>query len=722
LLIHHRQFLDTAFAESAALREGIRHVTDTMAWYSQLSDSLQQSQNQRHDDRSSSLQQSLEDLIVDLYQALLDFLMRAVVHFATKNGMERFVRNVFEWDGWAGALQDLKDKENFTDNKINQFQSSEAGAKVGMTNHQLERLVIQEITKEQENLMKRLHVADMEAEMLALEDRKDSLLRDSYEWIFSDENYKRFTQWKTTIGIKDDLVGDKGGDDGEGTSTEGHQFPNFLWVKGDPGKGKTMLLMGIIRDFQDAMKRRVDAPNVSFFFCQKTDARFNNGTAILRSLLWTLLQLNGRLKQCLDELKMHSDSVFEGKAAFFTVKRLLEATFNDERFTPTYFVVDALDECQENLEGLLKFITESSEKYPMVKWLVSSRNESDIHDVLDRYVATAVSLELNESSVGKAVNAYIDKKLVDLKNRWKKNEYANDTELESVKQAMAQDMKSKAEGTFLWVALVFQQIDMSLPPPDVLKQVQEQVPGLYGLYEDMLHRMLPARAKVENHWTPKRKNVLLVLVNTYRPPTLSELAVLASLQSRGLTRKVVRSCGLLTISKTETVHFVHQSAKDFLTLDTHDESNSEWKPVLESVFTQHYQRGHEILFKNSLDELGKTLKRNIYGLERQGISSQEAVDSKPEPDPLESLRYSSVHWIDHVIAADSVHPREDHNLLSDDGIVRRYLQSSLLYWLESLSLIQHAPKGIVDITQLAARIQVSHRYALLQQPPRGRWR
>jgi Ni2+-binding GTPase involved in maturation of urease and hydrogenase len=57
----------------------------------------------------------------------------------------------------------------------------------------------------------------------------------------------------------------------------------LLLVKGDPGKGKTMLLCGIINELEKPISK---TGLLSYFFCQATDSRINSATAVLRSLIY----------------------------------------------------------------------------------------------------------------------------------------------------------------------------------------------------------------------------------------------------------------------------------------------------------------------------------------------------------------------------------------------------------------------------------------------------
>ena len=56
-------------------------------------------------------------------------------------------------------------------------------------------------------------------------------------------------------------------------------------IKGNPGKGKTMLLIGIVKEMQSTCNSAL----LSYFFCQATNKSLNNPTAVLRGLIYQLL-------------------------------------------------------------------------------------------------------------------------------------------------------------------------------------------------------------------------------------------------------------------------------------------------------------------------------------------------------------------------------------------------------------------------------------------------
>ncbi|KAF2188149.1 HET-domain-containing protein [Zopfia rhizophila CBS 207.26] len=108
-----------------------------------------------------------------------------------------------------------------------------------------------QVEKEDQECIKSLRLTDPRDDKKRIKDTKGGLLKDSYHWILDNTDFR---QWR---------------DD---------EQSRLLWIKGDPGKGKTMLLYGIVDELK---KSKAKADLLSFFFCQATDSRINNATAVL---------------------------------------------------------------------------------------------------------------------------------------------------------------------------------------------------------------------------------------------------------------------------------------------------------------------------------------------------------------------------------------------------------------------------------------------------------
>ncbi|EHK42229.1 hypothetical protein TRIATDRAFT_186084, partial [Trichoderma atroviride IMI 206040] len=116
----------------------------------------------------------------------------------------------------------------------------------------------------------------------------------------------------------------------------------LLWVKGDPGKGKTMLLCGIINE----LKPRKIGREIYYFLCQATDIRLNNAAAILRGLLHMIVSQQPYLIVYLrHEFDKSGKSAFEGTNSWVVLSRIFEQMLRDDCLKEPIFIIDALDEC-----------------------------------------------------------------------------------------------------------------------------------------------------------------------------------------------------------------------------------------------------------------------------------------------------------------------------------------------------------------------------------------
>jgi hypothetical protein len=351
----------------------------------------------------------------------------------------------------------------------------------------------------------------------------------------------------------------------------------------------------------------------------------------------------------------------------------------DPDLSPMYFVIDALDECEQGLADLIKLITSSLALSDKVKWLVSSRPTVEL-----KTPDTAGSLvELDAQQLEGPVNAYIDHKLSILKTR----EGYDDGVLARV----AVEVRQRAENTFLWVALVFKELDAEdgslnhVHGTYAVEIIKEIPSGLSKLYNHMMARIEKGMRRDPQYC----KGVLAVATLALRPLSLSELAVLAGMPRNMDPRTIVRKCGSFLMTRGETVFLIHQSAKDYL------DENYTSRLQLAGV-----AQGHADISRRSIAAMSLILKQNIYDLDF-GFKPKDI--SPPQPDPLAPIRYSCVFWADHLLNDDRPEGKRE---LSDDGTVFKFLKERFLHWLESLSLLGKLSDGVLSIRKVLHFVQV----------------
>ncbi|CAM1503447.1 Fc.00g082230.m01.CDS01 [Cosmosporella sp. VM-42] len=480
---------------------------------------------------------------------------------------------------------------------------------------------------------------------------KDKLLKDSYGWILDNADYQ---QWHND------------------------EQSRLLWIKGDPGKGKTMLLCGIIDELN-----KETGWLLSYFFCQATDSRINSATAVLRGLIYLLVDKQPSLLSHVQEKYNHAGKgLFEDVNAWVALSEILTSILQDPNLQSAFLIIDALDECVTDLPQLLDLIAIKSSEFPRVKWIVSSRNWPNIEEQLE--VAgrkVRLCLELNEKSISAAVSAYIRHKVARLAEQKKYDD--------KTRRTVECHLSSNANDTFLWVALVCQAL-AKVPKRHALIKLESFPPGLDSLYG----RMIKHISNSDDAYLCEE--ILAVASVVYRPVTLEELKVLVeSLQDLDPDdfEEIIKSCGSFLTLREGVIYFVHQSAKDFLL-----------EKASNGILPSGIAHQHQTIFSRSLGALSKTLRRDIYNLSTPGFTIDQI--SLPDPDPLASIRYSCVYWVDHLGDSDSEPEAKMSNKdLQDGGVVHDFFKKKYLYWLESLSLLRSISEGALAVQKLEALVR-----------------
>ncbi|KAF4840908.1 Vegetative incompatibility protein HET-E-1 [Colletotrichum siamense] len=304
-----------------------------------------------------------------------------------------------------------------------------------------------------ESLFADLHVTDPRDDKDRIEHTKGGLLRGSYSWILENPD---FQEWRNG------------------------SEKRLLWVRGDPGKGKTMLLCGLINELEN------DGAEPVYFFCQATDSRLNTATAVLRGLIYLLLQKRPSLTRFVRERHRHGGKrFFEDANSWTALGRILVQMLSqeDQAMERIVLVIDALDECTD-ADDLVDLVVKISSTTTRV--IVSSRNWPNIQQGMEAAEQQRqICLELNADSVSAAVSTYTNYKVDQLAQQKGYDKTLRD-EVQSY-------LLSNSDGTFLWVSLVTQRLgDRKLPKRRTLARLREFPQGLDALYSRMLDQALEA--------------------------------------------------------------------------------------------------------------------------------------------------------------------------------------------------------------------------------------
>ncbi|WZH42297.1 uncharacterized protein QYS62_003288 [Fusarium acuminatum] len=542
--------------------------------------------------------------------------------------------------------------QSSTSNSVQSLSATDASrVHVGNTYNTTQNYYKRTDQDEVKQLLKALRSTDPRLDKLRIQGTNGGLLKESYMWILETPE---FLAWLN----------------------EDHES-RLLWIKGDPGKGKTMLLCGIIDELLPST--RLENPeslvSLSYFFCQATHPDLRNSTAVLQGLIYLLVMQQPCLASHLQDWQGHNTA---HRNSWFETEILFRKIVADPALQEAYLIVDALDECLEDLDCFLEVISCS---IPHVKWVVSSRIRVEIEEHFQTLSTLGLSLELHEESVSQAISYFIDYRThVLVKKKRLKS---------SIAEEVHRHLTQHAHGTFLWVALVCRELE-KCRPWEISKQLLQLPENLTKLYARMMDQIRTSKS----YETYIR--LLAVASTVFRPITFSE--VIAMEEQLNLDEEtlpdVVWECGSFLTWKEQTIVFVHQSAKDFLLKEP-------------SLFQFGLAHHHYDLFQKSISVL-KSLHKDMYHMIYPGVSLDSAIRNRPKPDPLDSLVYAAVFWADHI--------REAHQLSIQDGTeekipfvdtIYNFISEKSLFWLEALSLSQNlsaAGKALLFLKDLPTQV------------------
>ncbi|CAG8014068.1 unnamed protein product [Penicillium salamii] len=521
------------------------------------------------------------------------------------------------------------------------------------------RTVIPEIDK---NCLKDLLLTDPRDDKLRIEQNNGGLLQESFSWILQ---HPTFQQWQQNEDTK------------------------VLWIRGDAGKGKTMLMIGLI----DELKTKADIKNssdddsalVSYFLCQGSDSRFNNATAVLRGLLYLITAQRPQLLRYLrSRYEPAGRHLFEGLNAVYSLSEIFLNLLQDSQLPRLCLIIDAVDECETELPQLLSLITHTKVLNSNIKWILSSRNRDDIGQHLDgRSSITSLRLESVPQQISQAMTNFVNTRVSQLPAL--KDHIDLQEELKS-------QICQKANGTFLWAALVITELGKDVFPAEMIDLLDDTPAGLIPLFQKMMEKM----KELHPRNVQRCLQVLAAAALAYRPLHLLEMRTVSGLSetTSSITdlERIVNMCSSFLSTREDHVSFIHQSAKDYL-ISNHSDA----------IFSTGHQKAHYEIYSRSLEVMSKNLHRDICELNDPGPID---VEFSRKTNALIAIEYSCLHWFDHL-CQNSEKSSDFEEEFADEGKLHLFFAEHLLHLLEVLGILREISRGISTIRRLQQNVKVN---------------
>ncbi|KAI6351616.1 hypothetical protein MCOR25_009820 [Pyricularia grisea] len=357
-----------------------------------------------------------------------------------------------------------------------------------------------------------------------LVDAREARIGGSCQWIFNKTSY---FEWES----------------------ESPSRASVLWVSGMPASGKSVLAGSVID------RIRGNGLNCSYYFFKHAYLAKTSLGRCLRSLAYQMACLDtssGNIARklledgiCLDDL--------DDRAFWRAIKT---AGFFSSTKTPHYWVIDALDECNDPSFLLQSILPNLGDSMPL-KLLITSRytaklNEGFASVPVNRVRSPSITAEDTISDLGRVVDSRMPNlRVVSADQR----------------DSLAEKILQKGKGSFLWTTLVLAELELCHSKKEIDRVLEEIPRGMKPVYRRTLETMSQA-----SRGKPLSKAILMWVACAVRPLSLDELNEALSLDIKDtfprLKESIAALCGqLVVIDKSGRAQMVHESAREFVLSD-----------------------------------------------------------------------------------------------------------------------------------------------------------
>jgi ankyrin repeat protein len=351
----------------------------------------------------------------------------------------------------------------------------------------------------------------------------------------------------------------------------------LLWVTGEPGCGKTMLSAYLTEHLRLGRATHVK-PQVFFFFCDDKVKSQRDANAILRGILYQILQRHRKLiKHVKARFEIDGPSLANSFPALW---ELFLKIVTDSMSGAVGVIVDAIDECEVKtrktfLNAMMQLVNEPRDAHRpqnSIKFLMTSRPSLGNSYNLTGLMKNRLRIEQHQGNISDDVKLVIRSKVGEIANRF----HCND----EIKHYLEQLLVSKSDQSFLWLDMVLHSLEGS---PKASKRDFERIINTFPQNLGATYGRFLLEISPENREDARR--ILRLLIGCSRRLTLMEMNtaftidhdhesiadVVDDLQIsiRSTLQNIVGSFirikdmkqGLNELSK---VSLIHQSAKEYL--------------------------------------------------------------------------------------------------------------------------------------------------------------
>ncbi|KAL6160786.1 hypothetical protein ACJQWK_02202 [Exserohilum turcicum] len=491
----------------------------------------------------------------------------------------------------------------------------------------------------------------------------------------------------------------------------------LLWITGEPGCGKTML-SAYLTDHLRLDHSTSVRPQVFYFFCDDKVKSQRDANAILRGILYQIVQQHRRLiKYVKARFELDGPSLANSFSALWEL--FLKIATNSAS-SAIRVIVDAIDECEVKtrnsfLNAMMQLVNESRDVHRQsrtcIKFLITSRpslGNSYSHTGL---IKNRLPIEEDQGNISKDVKLVIRSKVSDIARKFNCD---NDT-----RSYLEHMLYSKSDQSFLWLNMVLHSLETS---PKASKRDFERIIDTFPQNLEATYGRLLDGISVENEKDAGK--ILHLLVGCSRHLTLAEINIAFTISQDHKSIADVVNDLQLSISTTlqnvigsfvriremnespnrdTKVSLVHQSAKEYLTDLALHSTNKKVQSLAVSLVDAALEMSRSCIRYLLLKEF----QSDIFASERTSLETNS-------PSSYQSFSHTDFD----AIASDGPLGPDDNlgldNFFKNSGdldeeqcalITQRYgfFDYAAIHWAEHYSLCEDiAPRSLQDAVKKLA--------------------
>ena len=418
---------------------------------------------------------------------------------------------------------------------------------------------------------------------------------------------------------------------------------HIAWLSAPPASGKSTLSTQMIDHLRSSDKA------CQYFFFRFGDQTKRSLNALLRSLAFQTAKEIPVFRRKLLDLTNEGLRLENTDAVVIWQKVFESVLFNIESTTSLYWVIDGLDE-SESPKALLDLLQGIPNSRIPIRVLIVSRNTEPLRLAFNR-----LSSLNNVGFIQKEGQEFNAADICVLVEKEMKIMRGND----DLKQQIANTILRRAEGNFLWVRLVLEEV-LHCHTEQAIRETLEDIPGdISKLYQRMEKGITENSRKADQTLA---KILLQWTICARRPLTLTELAQALKPDFSGfpdLKRTIQDVCKqFVVVDDVDHVAMVHQTAREYLT-----------KTSKVGLYID-VKESHERLFAKTVRSLTDPKLRSKLFWGQQALQTAEPF-----------LIYAATSWTYHLRHAVST---SDEVL---DLLVRFLNGQCVLNWISTLAII-----------------------------------